>query len=281
MIASRLHTNMKVTNWAIMALILTFSHASIGAGYYRMTEDEIQLCKKMFGVTTGSGEHICDCVRDYNRASRETKLEDVKYYAQDSTDSCGYFMGRHTVNSGNPMDQYYPTAQMYRGMAYVLLKNHTKAALDLNEALRRNPGLQDAYSQLADMYSGLGNKHGALTIVTEGLKNLPASKPLRRRYLALGGKEPFPEPYHPATETPPTAEAQSDKGKVERHPQVATDHLATVPPTPEQRTKSTSGNKPEAVGSPTDPWCRFCPDTAPAPAGNTPATPGVIPNVAR
>jgi len=250
-------------NRILMVVLLLLSPLCNGAGYYAMTPDERQLCISMFGVRGGSGEHICDCVRNYNRAVRETKWEEKKYYANESASSCTYFMVRHSENKGHPMDQHYPTAQMYRGMARLLTGDRAGATLDLTDAIRLNPRALTAYAQLSDTQAGMGNKPKALETVTEGLKHLPSSKQLQRRYLELGGKEPFPEPYQkgpavsqqqtiqPTAKRPP----ESDAGVDQHAPSIEEKPVAPPP-------SLAPDAKVAPAASSTSPWCRFCPDAA-------------------
>ena len=259
-------------NLAVLIALLMFSNLSSGAGYYQATEEERQICNSMFGAQNWNADHICDCVRNYNRASRELKWEEIKYYAGESRTSCTYYMDRHN----DPADQYYPVALMYRGMALVLGKDYAKAAVDLYGAIQRNPGLQSAYVQLSDLYSSKGDKQRALTIVSEGLKNLPASNPLRRRYLKLGGKEPFPEPYPSKLPPSPVPAAQSGVGNQEQPPRPAAEGKKTGKSTAEQNAQSTSV-QPDSIARPVDsrtnPWCRFCPERPDVPVTTSPSTP--------
>lgn len=243
-------------------------------------ENEKQYCYTMFGVTAGSGEHICNCVNEYNRAVQQTRWDDIKFYAQSAVGDCSYFMGRHKTDTGKPLDKYYPVAQMYRGMAHVLLKDTTRAAQDFLESIQRNPKESNTYAQLADLYLKIGSKKKTLAILAEGLKHAPASKQLLRRYTQLSGKE-YQLPPQTAQEEKTAANApNSEKGKEDNKPQDAVQQKAP--------TQAISGQEPQrgdvpastTIGSPANPWCRFCTDTPAAPAGATPSTPGVIPKAA-
>lgn len=250
-------------NRVLMIALLLLSPLCNGAGFYATTPEERQLCISMFDVRQGSGEHICDCVRYYNRAMREANWHEKKYYAQEAVGSCTYFMVRHSENKGHPPDQRYPTAQMYRGMAHVLLRDRAKATIDLSAAIQGNPKAQLAYLQLSDLQSGMGHQAKALETATEGLKHLPTSKSLRRRYLALGGKEPLPEPYAKATDT---ATAKPEPAAAINPPQAdaAREQPAAPPEKPAAEQPSSMPNPEKApIGSASNPWCRFCPEAAP------------------
>ena len=67
-----------------------------------------------------------------------------------------------------------------------------RATALFTEALILNPNLAAGYVALADQLSDSANKAGALQVVKNGLQRVPDSRPLQRRYLMLGGKEPFP-----------------------------------------------------------------------------------------
>lgn len=256
----------------LMVALLLLSPLCNGAGYYQITPEERQLCNSMFGANA-LRDHLCDCVRNYNRAAREVKWEEIKYYADDAVSSCTYFMIRHKENKGDPIDQQYPTAQMYRGMARVLQRDRTNALLDLSDAVLRNPGMLAAYIHLSELHSNMGNKQKALEYVTEGLKHQPSSKQLQRRYLKLGGKEPFPIPYQKGPEkSQQQTNQQSTKRTSENIEGVnqRTQSIEYEPITLPPSRASDVDNRP--IGSTTNPWCRFCPDT-PAKADPLPSNP--------
>ena len=121
------------------------------------------------------------------------------------------------------------------------------------EAIRGNPGFDQAYAELADIQAHDEKPGEALKTVTEGLRHVPGSKPLKRRYTELGGKLPYPEPIAPAPAEPQAAqpdEVASPGPASPAEPAVGGPVEATaVAPVAQPK-----------IGSPDNPYCRFCPD---------------------
>jgi hypothetical protein len=107
---------------------------------------------------------------------------------------------------------------------------------------------------LADFYSGIKQPAKALEIITEGLRHNPDTKSLQRRYTELGGELPYPAPIEPT----PAVEAEAAKPEEPPTPTPNSVEPAasptTVPPAPVEPTAEPQ------IGSPTNPYCRFCPD---------------------
>lgn len=148
--------------------------------------------------------------------------------------------------------EFYLRAEilMNRGVALSQLKRPGEAIANLNQAIEKNPQLPRAWMTLADMYDAQKQRAKALETVTEGLRHNPGTRSLQRRYTELGGKLPYPEPIKPEppaqAATPPTAEpAASAAEPVETAPAQTTEVPETTAP---------------KIGSPTNPYCRFCPD---------------------
>lgn len=252
----------------ILLLAFFVSQASWGIGFYDVTPEERQVCISVAAGQTIS-DHFCECVRYYNRAVRESaSWEAKKYYSGESVNSCKYFIAR---NGDRP--QLLSLAYLYKGMAQQLLNLRTEATADMLQALQLNPKLQDAYVKLADTLSALGNNAKALDMVTEGLRNIPDSKPLKRRYFKLGGKEPLPQPHRGGeTEKAPEAKAPSGKEAEPVPAPMPEEGAAKRPETRETTAPVQAEAKPAPIGSPSNPWCRFCP---PDPKPVQPAPPAV------
>lgn len=138
-----------------------------------------------------------------------------------------------------------PEILMNRGIALSMMNRMGEAVGNLLQSIEADPNQPRAYLTLADMYDKQRNRVKALETVTEGLRHNPDTKSLQRRYTELGGKLPYPEPVGPAP-----AAAQVDKpGET---PASDTD---STPPAP-----AAGPETPPKIGSPTNPYCRFCPD---------------------
>lgn len=133
---------------------------------------------------------------------------------------------------------------MNRGVALSLLKKPGEAIANLNQAIEKNPELPRAWMTLADLYDAQKQRAKALETVTEGLRHNPGTRSLQRRYTELGGKPPYPEPVKPE---PAQAEPATEPAATAAQPVEAAPVQTTETPAPK-------------IGSPTNPYCRFCPD---------------------
>lgn len=170
-----------------------------------------------------------------------------------------------------------PEILMNRGVALSLLKRDGEAIGNLLEAIKLDPRQARAYSALADLYVKQNNRRKALETVSEGLRQSPDTKALQRRYVELGGKLPYPAPVaEPAAASPaaaapaaamaapvvgseaPAASAAEAAVAPAEKVESASDRAAAVAPatTP----PASDASSPPKIGSPTNPYCRFCPD---------------------
>lgn len=147
-----------------------------------------------------------------------------------------------------------PEILMNRGIALTMLKRNGEAVGNLMQAIELDPRQTRAYMVLADLYLKQNNRSQALETVTEGLRHNPGTKSLQRRYTELGGKLPYPaavEPVAAAAQTttpdaPPAAmTVPADEPAAETQESAPATAAPVVAP---------------KIGSPTNPYCRFCPD---------------------
>lgn len=212
--------------------------------------------------------HYCGALVYVNRYYKSSNIQDRRFYLQEVISNLGY-MVTHAEQSSALMPEIY----LQRGITYSLLKKPSEALADLQKAIDLNPKLMRAYLVLADLYEELKLRDKALATVTEGLRHAPLSKPLQRRYGELGGKQPFPEPYS-APETKPEAaevpvakpsdEALSPKAiRAKREGDAQDSGIssgASAATTPAATPEPTVNVEPPKIGSPTNPYCRFCTD---------------------
>lgn len=141
---------------------------------------------------------------------------------------------------------------MNRGLALSLLKKPGEAIVNLNQAIEKNPELPRAWMTLADLYDAQKQRAKALETVTEGLRHNPGTRSLQRRYAELGGKPPYPEPVKP--------EPAQVATPVETPAEPVTEPAATAAQPVEMAPAQTTETLAPKIGSPTNPYCRFCPD---------------------
>ncbi len=142
-----------------------------------------------------------------------------------------------------------------KARALKLMGRNAEATAEFGKALDYEHDSPDIYLALADHFHETGNKQKALEMATEGLKRNPNSKGLKRRYTEFGGKLPYPEAVEKTT--PVEASKQETKPVVQPDAEPSsgeTPSQATAPIEPASQIESPK------IGSPKNPFCRFCPD---------------------
>jgi hypothetical protein len=151
------------------------------------------------------------------------------------------------------------------------------AVMNFNKALELQKDYLPAYYALSDAYLNVGKKKEALGVVEEGLKYVPDSKGLLRRFRELGGKTP-PTPIAKANlPLPPQPDKsmgaqQPEPGATaveKQEPAAGTSLKPSTSPAPASNKAAGASavaapeavvSEPPKIGSPKNPYCRFCPD---------------------
>jgi len=204
--------------WA-MCLISTMAWGADFTPDFKATPQEAQMCQALIyeGRDTSDRKnwmhmhHFCDCIRFTNRAfATLSNPAAFSFNLQEAIQGCDYVLRATT-----PDFSMLPEVHMQKGKVLRLQKQDAKAAAEFREAIRGNPNFVLAYVALADLEAGRGgNTKGALQIVTEGLRRVPESKSLQRRYTEFGGKLPYPDPIvAKGTSPPPQPEAPGGQAK--------------------------------------------------------------------
>lgn len=138
-----------------------------------------------------------------------------------------------------------------KGDALAQLNQPQLALLAYRQAIASDPAYANAYVRLGALQAKLGEREAALATVTQGLQLIPGSKALKRAYDEYGGKPPYPAPQ--------VKEARSKTNETESPIAPAT---PATEPVPDPNINASKPLKPEpaAIGSPTNPYCRFCTD---------------------
>ena len=206
---------------------------------------------------SGHMHHYCDGLRFLDRAyAAMGNKPDMAHYLNESISNFNYVLG-HT------QEDYVMRGEVHMGKARALklMGKPWEAVAEYTRALRYNPDSPDVYQALANYYQETGNKSKALEMATEGLRRNPGSKGLKRRYTELGGKLPYPEAVAKAMPTEAardevkpevTSEAAPALGETTNQAADGTQLTTSTAPTPQI--------EPAKIGSPTNPFCRFCTD---------------------
>jgi tetratricopeptide (TPR) repeat protein len=242
-----------------------------GASDFMATPKEQAMCQALIynGHDTsnrqnwGHMHHFCDCVRFTNRAVAQTGSERAFELGR-AIDGCDYVLS-HTLPDFDMRGEVH----LQKGKALRMAGKDGLAAAEFIKALSINPDLVNAYTALGDFYARIGKRGEALNFVSEGLKHVPNSKALQRRYTELGGKLPYPEPLKPEQpamapspdESPQTSTANPS---IETTPAPEQEDVETptkndTSTTPKQPAKPPEPGSAAPIGTPANPWCRFCP----------------------
>ncbi len=260
----------------MVALMAALPLSAWSVDDWRSTPEEQEMCRiaisakaKAIGVERkpaalgGAMNHYCDCLRFYNRALAARSRSNRDYLLDESLGGCNYVLDHTSADFA-----FRPELHYRNGQAYEMKGDSAKAETEYLRALNSNPAaVPEVYQALGDIYERRKQKAKALEFYTEGLRHSPESKALKRRYLELGGKEPFPEPHVKATA--PKARPPGEAAAPAAQPEAAAAPIARPEPTataPREVAKPAApvAQPPrQAIGSPTNPWCRFCPEAVP------------------
>lgn len=254
---------MKQYFWISFAFLPAFAGA---VADFARTPQEEAMCQAMIYSGRDQSEreswmhmhHFCDCIRFTNRAySSLGNWNEMRYNLQIAVGGCDY-----VFQHAKPGFYMLPEVHLQKGKALRLYRQEGKALTEFLAAIRGNPKLPAAYIELADLQARSKKTQEALKTVTEGLRHNPDSKPLKRRYTELGGKLPYPTPIVPTPDpvTPNAAAAPAaptNPSETTATPSVPSPAAPTVASPPTTTAPETIEPK---IGSPKNPYCRFCPD---------------------
>lgn len=145
--------------------------------------------------------HYCLGLNFANRATRKRTAQSRGYNLQNARDNINY-----TLRTLPPKHWLRPQVCLDLARVLVQLKEEGEAMRCLTQAIEQNPAFEPAYFPLIEGFKRSGSASSALDIARLGLQHLPNSQYLKKAYLELGGKAPFPEPVQP----PPDAKQPSN-----------------------------------------------------------------------
>ncbi len=205
--------------------------------------------------------HYCAAVSALNKSHVVRNEVDRRYQLERVIGESNYVLTHVAAN--NPL---LPEVHALRGQALLVGHKSADAERELLKALELDPKHLDAHITLARLYSDTKRKDKEIETVRSGLALAPGNRTLRRMGEKLGVELPSPE-EKPAAAVPDAPAAGNEPAPVGAA-------LPNVEPA-----QSESGVSPIdiPIGSPTNPWCRFCSDTPAAPPASSPSTPGVVP----
>lgn len=194
-----------------------------------------------------SSHHYCDGLKSRIRFDKHNK-ESAYWLVQGIQSFESVVQGDWWKNCPLQAEAYVNLGRAYLSQSKQLNTPLLKAETSFMKALEVRPDYLSAYYALGDYYVRLGDKKKALNMVEEGLRYAPNSVGLLRRFKELGGTTP-PVPHHV---TPKPVEQQVSPVEL---PPVESVEISAPP--------SKAGGSAQApapqIGTPSNPWCRFCP----------------------
>jgi tetratricopeptide (TPR) repeat protein len=205
--------------------------------------------------------HYCDALKFIVRANRNLgDKAELSYNLEQAQRGIEHMLNvEQTPDWVLRPEAHVNLGKLYLHMIRVGKGSEGKAVRNFEQAILIQPDYEPAYSALSDFYADKGLKQKALNVIEEGLRHAPESKMLLRRFKELGGKTPPVPLVMTKPPTPdeaiasPVKQEQSQSGNTTIPPPPDVPGATSPEPPPKQTT-------PPRIGSPSNPWCRFCPD---------------------
>ncbi|MDP2025298.1 hypothetical protein [Sulfuriferula sp.] len=215
---------------------------------------EWKLWEARLGPGFNDVHHYCGALVHLQRYYGATSQKIKSLFLQEAIHNLDYVI--HANVAGFPL---LPDVYADKGRTLLLQKKDGEAVQAFLQAIKLNPATVSAYVALSDLSSKEGNKQKALQYAEEGLKNEPDNRALQRRYKVLSGHA-FVSPV--ASDKP--AEANAMKAA---DPGMTGIVAPTTPVSPSTKTDiapvttapASAVDDGQKIGSPTNPYCRFCP----------------------
>lgn len=268
---------MKIKFFQSFIMSLCFYSATAGAELWdKPTDAEIALLppycaakykgldfghwSKVIGPSFIDVHHYCDALAYVNRYYKSRGAVDRQWFLQGAISNIDYMFSH--VKPNQPRNILLPEIHFTKGKVLVLAKDY-KAGEEFLQAIQLKPDYVDPYAALADFYLSVGKKQDALKILEEGLRQVPSSRSLARQYKEHGGKNPLPVPLPPTISATP-AEAKTTDAKTDANAPIQPAVSILTPASESAATLVKTQPAPAAedspkIGSPTNPYCRFCP----------------------
>jgi tetratricopeptide (TPR) repeat protein len=191
--------------------------------------------------------HYCFALNFSNRykSSFGNKIDQLFYFQSAMTNF------EYIFTHSSPTFWMRPEMHVQKGKLLVAANRNVEAVSEFEKALQRDPNYVEAYVALSDLYMNTGQQSKSITAVEQALQLAPNSKSIQRKYNQLTGKifTPPPPTVEQAAQIPPTT-----------IPVVQAAVTNGVSPTTMQPVPASSpAVVPEKIGTPTNPYCRFCP----------------------
>lgn len=217
--------------------------------------------RQALGPSFEDVHHYCGALVHLNRYYKSSSTQDRKFFLKNMFTNMDYMFSH--VKQSQPRNVLLPEMHFTMGKMLIIAGRDAQAIKEFLQATQLKPDYADPYAALADLYAKAGKKQDALKTLEEGLSHAPESRGLVRRYRALGGKKPIPAPSTPTVsgnseEKNTTGVNNSESTPSQPAGSIPTPNSeGTVTPAKTQPTPDVEDSP--KIGSPTNPYCRFCP----------------------
>lgn len=204
--------------------------------------------------------HYCDSVRGLRRMYAPKDKRDFVFQHKFVLDNAKYVIVRVP-----PDHHLLPMVYLLMGKALDLAKHYAEAEANLLKAAQLDPQYLAVQVALANLYLGTNRKDKAMNAIRAGLDLAPDTKSLKRMAADLGMTiKPAPPKQDAAAivtheSTQPGSASIPSTSRTENTTE-QTDKAGSPVFSPITQETDPSFTSEVKIGSPTNPWCRFCPD---------------------
>lgn len=236
-----------------MALLPPYCKPKLGAliGGGGFNKAEFDTWAETLGPEFSGIHHYCWALHYTNLYHRRVSDPKRASYLSNALSDIDY-----VLKGARPEFKLLAEIETKKATIFKLMGRESEAVQLLTRVTQTSPTYVGAYQQLSDFYADRKQKSKALEVVEAGLAQVPESKLLRRRYKELGGTKPLPELPAAPVESAPESQSgpQPEAAEAARQPAEVSANQADI------RTPTAQTNQPSAQGTPSNPYCRFCPD---------------------
>jgi len=236
-----------VAGYAPTAAELALLPLSCQAKLKNPNPTDIKLYSAKIGPDWLHFHHYCFALNFINRYTRSfANKTDQLFYLQSAMGDFDY-----VFTHSSPDFWMRPEMHVQKGKLLAAAKRNVEAVREFEQALQDNPNYVEAYVALSDYYKNAGQQSKSIAALEQAMQRAPNIKSLQRKYNQLTGK----------IFTPPSATVEQTALPLSVPiPNVGTAAASEVSPTSTQPVSASSPVvTPENIGTPTNPYCRFCP----------------------
>jgi tetratricopeptide (TPR) repeat protein len=205
--------------------------------------------------------HYCSAVDAINKEMFAKDKQKQKFHLGEVMNNTDYVIS-HVAPTHNLLPEVYAL----RGKALAMAHHNAEAERDLLKALLMDPTHLEALFTLAQLYADTRRQDAATKTVLAGLAIAPDNKRLRRLGKTLGVKLPEDKPLSDTTQSSPAKES------VPVDPPPAQDGVVVVPAETARVAEPAEIVDEPKIGTPSNPWCRFCPEVAGSSSDHAPSS---------